>query len=96
MTKDSVFSQELTVTIAPDVTFRNIDEEIVLINLETERMFTLNSSGARFWQLLAEGQELGQISRQMQGEYEVGSNEIEKEISDLLGSLREEGLIAIG
>jgi hypothetical protein len=84
------------VTISQQVISRNIDDETVLVNLETERMFTLNSTGARFWQLLGEGQKLDQICRQMQLEYEVSSTEIEREIGDLLNLLKEEGLVNIG
>lgn len=84
------------VTISQQVISRNIDDETVLVNLETERMFTLNSTGARFWQLLGEGQKLDQICRQMKLEYEVSSTEIEREIGDLLNLLKEEGLVNIG
>lgn len=96
MTKEISYLPETPVTISQQVISRDIDDETVLVNLETERMFTLNSTGARFWQLLGEGQKLDQISRQMQLEYEVDATEIEKEIGDLLNSLKEEGLVTIG
>lgn len=82
------------IAISPQVVFRQIDNETVLINLETERMFTLNSTGARFWQLLSEEYTLNEIGRQMQLEYDIDMSELEREIHELLHSLSEEGLIS--
>lgn len=84
------------VIIAEHVISREIDDETVLINLETERIFTLNNTGARFWQLLGEGEKLDQISRQLKLEYYIDAQEIEREIDVLLSSLKEEGLVTIG
>jgi hypothetical protein len=95
MTNEISYFPNTLVNISQQVISRDIDDETVLVNLETERIFTLNSTGARFWQLLGEGQKLDQISRQMQLEYEVNATDVEKEIGDLLNLLIEEGLVTI-
>lgn len=42
------------VSCSPDVLFRELDSEGVLLDLETERYYTLDDIGARMWQLLHE------------------------------------------
>lgn len=84
------------VTIAQHVISREIDYEMVLVNLETERMFTLNDTGAQFWRLLMEGKKLDQIKQGLQVVYAVDGLELEKEIDDLLQTLLDEGLVTCG
>ena len=82
--------------VSPDAVYRRIDNEGVLINLQTERMFKLNETGARFWELLASEATITDATAKMQQEYAVGEQELEREIATLLQALREEGLVDAG
>ena len=56
---------------SPDVVARRVDDEVVLVNLQTNRIFALNSTGARFWELLEGGADRVEIeetlSRRVRG-----------------------------
>ena len=45
-------SLDSRVTIGPDVVFRELDGEAVILNLETGLYFGLNEMGTRIWQRL--------------------------------------------
>lgn len=82
--------------VSPDAVYRRIDSEGVLINLQTERMFRLNETGARFWELLASEATIADVMAKLQEEYAVSERELETEIAALLQALREEGLVDAG
>lgn len=77
----------------PDVVSRRLDEQTVLVNLRTNRIFELNRTGARLWDLLGEGSSESQIVEQLLAEFEVPQEQLEREVRALLDSLLDEGLI---
>jgi KinB signaling pathway activation protein len=48
---------------SPNVLSRKMGEDLVLLNLNTNRFFELNRTGARFWELLADSAELDIITQ---------------------------------
>jgi hypothetical protein len=77
----------------PDVVFKLLDDEAVLVHLGTNRIFTLTQTGARFWQLLMEGLDRSVIEDQLLEEYDVTRPELVAEIESLVRELAAEGLI---
>ncbi len=77
----------------PDVVFKLLDDEAVLVHLGTNRIFTLTETGARFWQLLTEGQDRSAIEDQLLDEYDVTRPELVAEIDSLARQLAAEGLV---
>jgi hypothetical protein len=78
----------------PDVVSRRLDEQTVLVNLRTNRIFELNRTGARLWDLLGEGSSESQIVEGLLAEFEVPQEQLEREVRELLDSLLDEGLIS--
>jgi Coenzyme PQQ synthesis protein D (PqqD) len=78
----------------PDVVSRRMDEQTVLVNLRTNRIFELNRTGARFWELLGDESSESQIVEQLLGEFDVPQAQLEREVAALVDSLAEEGLIS--
>jgi hypothetical protein len=78
----------------PDVVSRRLDEQTVLVNLRTNRIFELNRTGARFWELLGDESSESQIVEQLLGEFDVPQAQLEREVAALIESLLEEGLIS--
>ena len=76
-----------------EVLSRRVGDEIVLVHLQTNQIHGLNRTAARFWELLEEGQGRSAIVERLRSEFEVGEEELEAEIDELLGSLRAKGLI---
>ncbi len=79
--------------VAPDTVAQRLGDEVVLVHMKTDRIFVLNCTGARAWELLCEGADVAGIRRRMQAEFDVGAARLEEELASLLTSLEEEGLI---
>lgn len=77
----------------PDVVSRRIGDEIVLVHLKTNRIFSLNPTGARFWELLSDGKSRHEIEATLILEYDGSEEEVSAEIDSLAGRLRAEGLV---
>ncbi len=81
---------------SPDVVSRFVGDEMVLVNLGTSQILTLNPTGARFWELLAAGNSRGEIEATLLSEYDVSTDEVAASIDALLAELESEGLVETG
>jgi hypothetical protein len=77
---------------SPGVVARDMGSAAVLIHLESNRIFELNSTGARVWALIGEGLGRDAIVAQLGREFS-GVEELPETVDDLLEQLRREGLI---
>ncbi len=77
----------------PDVIARRIDAGTVLINLRNNRIYELNATGSRIWELLVAGQGVAQIQAAHEQEFEVGTAEAADAIAETLANLSREGLV---
>lgn len=68
-------------------------DEVVLLNLKTNRFFSLNRTGARLWELLASGERLGAIEDQLGREFEVDPAELAAEVQRMLTAMKDEQLV---
>lgn len=66
----------------------------VLVHLQTNRIFELNATGVRTWELLGEGRGLGEIERILQDEYAADRGELRAELLALIEALAREGLVS--
>jgi hypothetical protein len=78
---------------AEDVVARRLEDSIVLVNLRTNLIFELNVTSARLWELIVEGCDRGELERRMSQEFDVDDKTLGVEITTLLDSLREAGLV---
>ncbi len=72
-----------------------VEQEAVLLNTLTNKYYSLNEVGARFWNLLAEGKTLREAYRALLGEFEVESIQLEQDLLELIDSLQKNGLVEI-
>jgi hypothetical protein len=77
----------------PNVVSRRLDDEVVLVHLHTNRIFALNETGARFWELLQSGLDRTEIERELRGEFEVDASTLAREVDALLRALVDEDLV---
>jgi Coenzyme PQQ synthesis protein D (PqqD) len=80
----------------PDVVSRRLGDEVVLVDLRTNRIFALSPTGARFWELLSEGKSRPEIEEQLLREYEVARETVSAEIDSLVRALEDERLVGEG
>ena len=81
--------------VRPHVLVRYLDKESVLLNLETERYFGLNETGTRMWQLVTVAPSIDAAYQELQNEFDVESQALRSDLSDLLIRLVENGLLQI-
>jgi len=80
--------------ISPEVVFTVLDDgEAVLLNLTNKRYYSLNPTGTRIWQLLAEGCSPEEIATRLCEEYDTTLAQAQAAVEELLSHLTAEHLI---
>lgn len=74
-------------TVAPDVMFRQLDDEAVLLDLKSGTYFGLNDVGARTWELILEHGRLSRVRDALLREYAVGREAVERDLLALAAQL---------
>ncbi len=83
------------VTINPDVAFRELDGELVILNLETGTYFGLDEVGARAWRLIGDHGSLGDVFEALRSEYQVAPPVLEHDLLELVDQLCAKGLTCV-
>jgi hypothetical protein len=83
------------VQVPSHVLVRFLDREAVLLNLESERYFGLDETGARMWQVATAAPCLEAAYQQLLEEYDVAPRVLHDNFRDLLGTLVEHGLLVM-
>lgn len=76
-----------------EVVARRVDDDIVLVHLGTDQVFSLNDTAARCWELLSEGSSPEAVVVQIEREYDVDAATVRAELSGLLDELVARGLV---
>ena len=84
-----------TVSIAPDVLYRELDGELVLLDLRHGVYYGLDAVGTEVWKLFGEARRLQDIAALMAVEYEVDEGQVAADVQALVTALREHGLVEI-
>lgn len=78
-----------------DVLTRRLDEERVLVHVGTGRIYSLNDTGARYWELLAEGRDREEIETVLREEFVVDRKTLRRELDRLEAELVDAGLLEV-
>jgi hypothetical protein len=79
--------------LSPDVVFRDLDGEAVVLDLGSGTYFGLNEVGTRIWQLVAEGHDPSAIIEIVSAEYDADRQTIAADVARLIEELRSRRLI---
>lgn len=79
-----------------DVVWRRLEDEVVLVQLQTNRIYSLNATAARAWELLSAGADRSEIERALLDEFEVDAGDLCSSLDDLLQRLSEADLVSRG
>ena len=79
----------------PDITWKEVDGEIVLLNPKTGNCFGLQAVGASFWELADGSRSLDEIIRSLLGEYAVEETTLTDDIRELVAKMTEKKLILL-
>ena len=64
------------------------------MHLKTNRIYSLNRTGSRLWELLETGCDREGLERCLLDEFDVDAVQLRKEVEDQLAELAREGLLA--
>jgi hypothetical protein len=81
------------VRLSPDVVFRELDGEAVLLDFNTGRYFGLNAVGTRVWTLIAGGTSVRDAVRALAAEFDAPADEIARDVDALVADLVARGLL---
>ena len=80
----------------PRVLCKDLGDEAILLDLETETYFGLNSIGNRFWELVTTAPTIREALDAMLEEYDVAPDELERDMGELIEDLVGRGLLRTG
>jgi hypothetical protein len=76
-----------------DVVSSRLGDEVVLVDLRTDDILVLNGTGARIWELLADGHDPGAAREILLAEFDVGEAELAREVERFVDQLRARELL---
>lgn len=77
-----------------DLLTSNLDEELVMLSIQTGKYYGINSVGRRIWELLVLPVSVPQICDQLLKEYEVSRQQCEQEVLAFLNELEAQKLLS--
>jgi hypothetical protein len=80
---------------SPDVIAQRLGDSIILVHMQTDKIFELNRTGARLWELLTSGCSQNAARQQMLDEYVVDDAQLTGETETLIASFLSEKLLSI-
>lgn len=83
------------IAVAPDVMFRTVGEETVLLHLKSETYMGLDPVGTRMWALLTESESIESAYEKLLGEYEVDGPQLRRDLEEFIKKLVENDLILV-
>jgi hypothetical protein len=79
--------------VNPDVVSQQVGDDLVLVHLKTNQIYSLNPTGSRFWELLTEGRSRAEIERTLHDEFDVEPEALGREIDALLSDLARQDIV---
>ncbi|HEX7329860.1 MAG TPA: PqqD family protein [Pyrinomonadaceae bacterium] len=83
------------VRVPDDVLISNLQEESVILNLDSERYYGLDDVGTRFLSVLNTADSIEAAYEQLAQEYDVDKEVLRKDLLKLIENLIEQGILQI-
>jgi hypothetical protein len=84
-----------TIRAVKDQVSCDLEGEAVILSLNEGIYYTLNSVGARIWNLIREPLQVGMVCDIIVKEFDVAADKCERDVLQVLGEMEKEGLIVI-
>jgi hypothetical protein len=84
-----ISTQARAVKVHPDVMAQQVNEEIVLVHLLSNQIYTLNGTATRLWELLETGHDLDSCIQILLSEYDVTRRDLEEDVNTIVETLTE-------
>ena len=83
------------VTRVADLMFTRVDEDIVILNMQTDNYVALDAIGRRIWELLETPRRVDEICRQLSQEFSGDPEQITTDVLAFLDELQTEQMLNI-
>lgn len=84
---------DTNVEISPNVLLQEVDDETILLNMESEEYFSLNEIGTIFYELLQEHKNLEVVLQELQNHFDAPKEQLERDLTAFVKTLEEKGLL---
>jgi hypothetical protein len=84
-----------SIALSPEVIFQEVAGETVILDLDSESYFGLDSVATRIWQLIEETGNLQSIFDTLLEEYEVGEAQLRDDLEALVSEAAARGLVKL-
>jgi hypothetical protein len=78
---------------SPDALATRVGDEIVLVDLKTDRIYSLNRTAARIWELVCADCDRAEVERRLLEEFDVAPAQLAEAIDELVAEMTEGGLL---
>lgn len=85
----------LKISVPENVLFRQLEDESVLLNLDSEIYFGLDDVGTKMWRALTETENIRSAYELLLAEYNVEEKRLEQDLTELVNNLKERDLIEV-
>jgi hypothetical protein len=80
---------------SPDALATRVGDEIVLVHTRTDKIYVLNRTGARVWELIGAALDRHEVAGRLADEFQARPDEIGREVDALIDALVE-GRLLVG
>ena len=84
------------VSIAQDVLFQDLGDEVVLLNIQSEQYYGLEGVGVRLWQLFSEDGSVARALEAIRAEYDVDGETAARDLGAFLDKMTAAKLLSVG
>lgn len=78
-----------------DLTWRELESELIVLDLRTSRYFAVNRSGMVLWRRLADGATMEDLTTDLVDAFDIPEEQAEADVASFLEFCRQRGLIEI-
>ena len=76
-----------------DVHWRQVGDEVVILDLRTSQYFSLNGTGALLWPLLSGGATAAELATELATAFDLDAETAQRDVEAFLAALRERDLL---
>ena len=93
MEKHSLIAGNQMLKRHPDMVFSHIDDEVVMMSIETGEYYGLNPVASIIWELLEKPNTFNQLIELLMNEFEIDESTCQKDVTLFLNQLIEKKLV---
>lgn len=86
---------ETNVVLFDSVFLQEVDEETILLDINSEEYFSLNEVGSIFYQMLKDEPNLIKAAKLLEEHFDVPASRIESDLLSFVKALEEKGLVTL-